>query len=102
MIRFNQNAWLKPYIDMNTDLRKKVKNDFEKKFFELMNNAVFGKSMENARKHLDIKLVTTERRRNYLVSETNYHTTKLFIENLLAIKMKKYKILMNKPIHLGL
>ena len=75
MIRFNQNAWLKPYIDMNTDLRKKAKNDFEKKFFKLMNNAVFGKSMENARKHLDIKLVTTERRRNYLVSETNYHTT---------------------------
>ena len=102
MIRFNQNAWLKPYIDVNTDLRKKAKNNFEKKFFELMNNAVFGKSIENARKHLDIKLGTTERRRNYLVSETNYHTTQFFIENLLAIKMKKYKILMNKPIYLGL
>ena len=67
-----------------------------------MNNAVFGKTMENVRKHRDIKLVTTERRRNYLVSEPNYHTTKFFTENLLAIEMKKTEILMNKPVHLGL
>ena len=67
-----------------------------------MNNAVFGKTMENVRKHRDIKLVTTERRRNYLVSEPNYHTTKFFTENLLAIEMKKTEILMNKPVYLGL
>ena len=78
VIKFDQNAWLKPYIDMNTDLRKKAKNDFEKDFFKLMNNAVFGKSMENVRKDRDIKLTTTERRRNYLVLEPNYHTTKFF------------------------
>ena len=102
VIKFNQNAWLKPYIDMNTDLRKKAKNDFEKDFFKLMNNAVFGKTMENVRKHRDIKLVTTERRRNYLVSEPNYHTTKFFTENLLAIEMRKNQILMNKLVYLGL
>ena len=102
MIKFNQNAWLKPYIDMNTKLRQKAKNNFEKDFFKLMNNAVFGKTMENVRKHRDIKLVTTERRRNYLVSEPNYHTTKFFTENLLAIEMRKTQILMNKSVYLAL
>ena len=63
---------------MNTDQRKKSKNDFEKDLFKLMNNAVFGKTMENVTKHGDIKLVATERRRNYSVSELNYHTTKIF------------------------
>ena len=98
----NQNTWLKPYIDMNTKLTKKVKNNFEKDFFKLMNNAVFGKTMENVRKHRNIKLVATDRRRNYLVSEPNYHTKNFFIENLLAIEMRKIQILMNKPVCLGL
>ena len=73
---------------MNTDL-KKAKFDFEKDFFNLMNNAIFGKTIENERKHRDIKLVTTKRRKKYLVSEPNYHTTKLFTEHLLAKEMKK-------------
>ena len=67
-----------------------------------MNNAVFGKTMENVRKHRDIKLVTTDKRRNQLASEPNYHTTKYFSENLMAIEMKKTKVKMNKPIHLGM
>ena len=102
VIKLNQNAWLKPYIDMNTDLRKKAKNDFEKDFFKLMNNVVFGKTMENVRKRINIKLATTERRRNYLVSEPNYHTTKFLTKKLLAIEMKKTEILVNKHVHLGL
>ena len=89
VIKSNQSAWLIPCIDMNMGLRKKAKNDFEKEFFKLMNQAVFGKAMENVREHRDIKLATTERRRNYLVSELNYHTTKFFSENLLAIEMKR-------------
>ena len=102
VIQFNQEAWLKPYVDMDTELRKKVKNDFEKDFFKLMNNAVFGKTMENMRKHRDIKLVTTDKRTNQLVSEPNYHAIKCFSENLLAIEMKTTKVKMNKPIYLGL
>ena len=87
---------------MNTELRKQAKNDFEKDFFKLMNNSVFVKTMENVRKHRDIKLVTTDKTRNQLVLEPNYHATKWFSENLLAIEMKKTKVKMNKPVYLGL
>ena len=102
VIQFNQKDWLKPYINMNTKRRKEAKNNFEKDFFKLMNNSVFRKTMENVRKHRDIKLVTTDEKRNELVSEPNYHTTKRFSENLLAIEMKKTKVKMNKPIYLGM
>ena len=91
MIKCNQNTWLKPYIDTETDLRKKAKSDFEKDSFKFINYVVFGKTLENARKHRDIKFVTTEKRKNYLVSETNYHTTRFSTENLLAVEIKKNK-----------
>ena len=87
---------------MNTELRKAAKNDFEKDLFKLMNNSVFGKTMENIRKHRDIKLVTTEKKRSKLVSEPNYHTINLISEDLSIIEMKKTKVKMNKPIYLGL
>ena len=76
---------------MNNNLRKEAKNEFEKDFFKLMNNSVFRKTMENVRKQRDVKLVTTNEKRNKLVSEPNYHTTKRFSENLLVIEMKKNK-----------
>ena len=87
---------------MNTELRKLAKNNFEKDLFKLMNNSVFGKTMENIRKHRDIKLVTTDRKRSKLVSEPNYHTINLISEDLSIIEMKKTKVKMNKPIYLGL
>ena len=101
VIKFQQKAWLKSYIDMNTNLTKEAKNEFEKDFFKLM-NSVFGKTMENMRKHRDIKLVTTEERKNKLVSEPNYHTKKQFSENLLGIEMKTAKVKMNNPLYLGM
>ena len=94
IIEFNQEAWLKPYIDMNNELRKAAK--------KFMNNSVFGKTMENIRKHRDIKLVTADKKRSTLVSEPNYHTINLISEDLSIIEMKKTKAKMNKPIYLGL
>ena len=100
LIRFNIEVQLNPYIDANTEL-KRAKNIFET-FIKLMYNADFEQMMENVRKHRNIKLVTTERRRNYLVSESIYHTTKFFTERLLTTEMRKTHILMNKPVYLGL
>ena len=101
IIEFNQEAWLKTYIDMSTELRKIAKNDFEKDFFKLMNNAVFGKTMENVRKHRDIKLVTTDKKRSKLVSEPNFHTMNSISEHLSIVEMRRAKVKMNKPIYLG-
>ena len=99
--QFNQEAWLKPYIDMNTELRKEAKNDFEKDFFKLMNNSVFGKTMENVRNHRDIKIVTTNKQRNRLASQPNYHITKYIAKDLLIMEMKKVEVKMNKSIYLA-
>ena len=101
VISFKQEAWLKPYIDKNTELRKNAKNDFEKDFFKLMNNSVFGKTMENVRSRRDVKLVVAEERRKQLVSEPNYHSCKQFSESLMAIKMRKTEVLTDKPIAVG-
>ena len=101
IIKFNQKVWLKPYIDMNTELRKLAKDDFGKDLFKLMNNAVFGKTMENVRKHRTIKLVTTDKKRNKLISEPNYHTMNYISKDLSIIEMNKMRVKMNKPIYLG-
>ena len=101
VISFRHAAWLKPYIDMNTELRTKAKNDFEKEYFKLKNNSAVGKTMENIRKHRDIRLVTNNKKRSILASEPNYHETKNISEDLLKMEMKKREIYMNKPRYLG-
>ena len=101
-IECNREEWLTPYIDMNTELRKISKNDFEKDFFKLMNNAVFGKTVENVRNHRDIKQVITDKKKSKLVSEPNYHTMNYISEDLSIIEMKRAKVKMNKPTYLGL
>ena len=104
--KFNEttlsNVWLKPYIEMNTKLRKEAKNEFQEDFFKFVNNSVFVKTIENVRKRRDIILVTNDKRRNQLVSEPNYYTTKRFLEELLAIERKKIKVKMKKLVYLGL
>ena len=102
IIQFNQKAWLKIYIEMNTELRKNAKNQFEKNFFKLMNNSVFGKTMENLRNHRDIKLVTSDKRRKRLVSEPNYHSHKKISDYLMTIEMKKTRVKMTKALYLGM
>ena len=101
-IEFDQSAWMKPYIDFNTQLRTHATNDFEKDFFKLMNNAVFGKTMENIRKHRNFKLVTSTRE-SYLktVIKPNFKSGVLFGENLMGCEMGKVKVVMNKPVYLG-
>ena len=90
---------LKTYIDINTELRKSSKNEFDKDSFKLMNNSVFGKTMEkNVRNHRDIKLVTSDKRRKRLVSESNYHSHKKYSDHLMAIEMKKTRVKKTKPL----
>ena len=100
-IEFDQSPWLKTYIDFNTQLRTAVTNDFEKDFFKLMNNSVFGKTMENIRKRRNIKLVTTEEKYLRTVMKPNFKSGVLFGENLMGCEMGKIKIVMNKLVYLS-
>ena len=101
-ITFKESAWLKPYIDLNTNLRAKAQNDFEKDFFKLMNNSVFGKTMENIRNRVDIRLVTRESQAKKLTCKPNYQHHTIFCENLTAVHMKKVSLKFNKPVYLGM
>ena len=86
-IEFNQSAWLKPYIDMNIELRAKAMNEFERDFFKLMNNTVFGKMMENIQKHRNIKLITNEKSYLKAVMKPNFKSGILFGENLMGYEI---------------
>ena len=101
VIQYDQSPWMKSYIDLNTELRMKAKNDFEKDFFKLMNNSPFGKTMENVRRRRDIKLATDEGRYMWYVMKPNIKSCICFSENLMACEMGKIKVLMNKPVYLG-
>ena len=101
VIEFNQLPWLKTYMDFNTQLRMAATDDFEKDFFKLMNNSVFGKMMENIRKHMNIKLVTTEEKYLRTVIHSNFKSGILFGENLMGCEMGNIKVVMNKPVYLG-
>src|SRR5271156_2755130 len=101
-IMFQESAWLKKYIDLNTELRTKATNEFEKDFFKLMNNSVFGKTMENIENRVDIKLVTDRKKAIELAAKPNYDRCTIFDANLIAIHMKKTKLKYDKPIYLGM
>ena len=100
-IKFEQSAWLEPYIMKNTRLRAAAKNEFEKDFFKLMNNSVFGKTMENIRNHRDMKLVTNEQKYKKYVMKPNFKDSVRFSESLIGVEMGKTEITMNKPLYLG-
>ena len=101
-IKFNEQAWLKDYIQLNTDLRKKGTTDFEKDFFKLMNNSVFGKTMENIRNRIDVRLVTKEEQLEKLAKKPNFDRVNIFTKDLVAVHMKKTTIELMKPIYLGM
>ena len=102
MLKFDQSPWLKQYIDFNTEKRKHAKNSFKKDFFKLMNNSVFGKTMENLCKRIDIRLVTNEKKLDKLTSKPTYMSSKIFNENLMAVHKVKETITLKRPAHVGM
>ena len=102
VIEFQQSKWMKAYIMLNTRLRKDAKHEFEKDFFKLMNNSIFGKTMENIRNHKDMKLVTSNKKYLKYVMKPNFKDGHPFSKHLFAVEMGKTEITMNKPVYLRL
>ncbi|CAH3169886.1 unnamed protein product [Porites lobata] len=98
---FNQSSWMEPYIRKNTELRKTAANSFEKDFFKLMNNSVFGKTIENIRKRQNIILVDNREKASKLISRPNFDRATIFDRNLIAVHMKKTEVYFNKPVYVG-
>ena len=101
-LKFKQSPWLKQYIDFNTNTRKVAKTSFEKDFFKLMNNSVFGKTMENLRKRVDIRLVTNEKQLDKLTAKPTFVSSKIFNENLMAVHKIKQTLTLNRPAYVGM
>ena len=102
VLKFDQSSWLKQYIDFNTEKRKNAKNSFEKDFFKLMNNSVFGKTMENLRKRVDVSLVTDEKKLDKFTTKPTYVSSKIFNENLMAVHKDKETLTLNRPAYVGI
>ena len=101
VLSFQQSPWLKSYIDFNTERRKQAKNDFEKDFYKLMNNAVFGKTMENLRKRIKIELVNNQKRARKMSVKPSFHGFRIFSEDLVGVHMNIEKLYLNRPIYVG-
>ena len=102
VLKFNQSPWLKQYIDFNTQKRTVAKNSFEKDFFKLMNNSVFGKTMENIRKRVDVRLITDEKKLLKMASKPTFVSSKIFNENLVAVHKIKETLTLNRPAYVGM
>ena len=102
VLEFNQSPWLKQYIEFNTEKIKEAKNAFEKDFFKLMNNSVFGKTMENLRKRVDVRLVTNEKKLLKMVAKPTYVSSKIINENLVAVNKIKETLTLNMPAYVGM
>ena len=105
VLEFNQEPWMAPYIEMNTELRKDAKSEFEKDFFKLMNNSVFGKTMENLRKRINVHLVKGNNEINKLkklIAKPSFNAFKVFNKNLVAVHMHKDTLKFNRPIYVGM
>ena len=104
VLEFEQESWMEPYIRMNTEFRKKAKNSFEKDFYKLMNNSVFGKTMENLRNRVDIRIVRSNetKKMRKLIASPLYTRHAIFTKDLVGIDMRKSKLLLNKPVYVGM
>ena len=102
VLKFDQSPWLKQYIDFNTEKRKHAKNSFEKDFFKPMNNSVFGRTMMNLRKWVDVRLVTDEKKLHKLTSKPTYVSSKIFNENLMAVHKVEESLTLNSPVYAGM
>ena len=100
-LEFNHSDWLKPYIEFNTEKRKQAKTSFEKDFYKLMNNAVYGKTMEDVRNHIEAKVVTSEKSLEYQIKNIRFKSAKVFCDNLAFVELEKKEVVLNKPIYCG-